>query len=232
MFPFNTIRSRWADVDGEATPAYAIQVRRYLEGLRLAGEPDHADEDADFRVPPDDRLHTDVYGFTPATVPRVTTVRTDALATFIYESNPIIVDTGRWRLKRSIPGSIVLRDSGTGGNYSDGIQNRLRQKMLELAGGDMARPVVAVGVNSERFDDPTSRRVSWHSAIPKYSGIGAGARRGRSLTCPRRRWFRGTGDTNPPQRPGPRLFSPARVWGRARHHWRGLAQRPASRPIS
>jgi hypothetical protein len=32
------------------------------------------------------------------------------------------------------------------------MQDRLRRKMMELASGDLNRPIVAVGWNSERFD--------------------------------------------------------------------------------
>jgi adenylate cyclase len=31
-------------------------------------------------------------------------------------------------------------------------QDRLRRKMAELTGGDLSKPIVAVGWNSERFD--------------------------------------------------------------------------------
>ena len=120
----------------------------------MAGERDHADEDADFGVPPKGTLRDDLYGFTPTTVPRVTTIRTDALLTFIRNANPIIIEAGRWKVKRSVPGAVILRGSGTGGYFSDVIQERLRHKIATLTGADFTRPIVAIGTNSERFDGP------------------------------------------------------------------------------
>jgi len=35
--------------------------------------------------------------------------------------------------------------------WADGAQDRLRHKITELTGGDLTRPIVAVGWNSERF---------------------------------------------------------------------------------
>jgi adenylate cyclase len=43
-------------------------------------------------------------------------------------------------------------DAGKGNSLSDTTQERLRRKMHELASGDLDRPIVAVGWNSERFD--------------------------------------------------------------------------------
>jgi hypothetical protein len=45
-----------------------------------------------------------------------------------------------------------LSHSGVGGSFTDAAQNRLRKKLRELTGGDLSRPIVAVGWNSERFD--------------------------------------------------------------------------------
>ena len=39
-----------------------------------------------------------------------------------------------------------------GGSLTDQAQDRLRSKMRELTAGDLNRPIVAVGWNSERFD--------------------------------------------------------------------------------
>ena len=39
-----------------------------------------------------------------------------------------------------------------GGRFTDAAQDRLRGKMRELTDGDLNRPIVAVGWNSERFD--------------------------------------------------------------------------------
>jgi 3-mercaptopyruvate sulfurtransferase SseA len=53
---------------------------------------------------------------------------------------------------RSIPGAVGLNDAGWGDSTSDEMQERLRRKMSALAGGDLNKPIVAMGWNSERFD--------------------------------------------------------------------------------
>ena len=45
------------------------QIRDYQAGLRLAGARDHADEDADFGVPADGSLHSEMAGQTPMEAP-------------------------------------------------------------------------------------------------------------------------------------------------------------------
>jgi adenylate cyclase len=43
-------------------------------------------------------------------------------------------------------------NAGHGGTTADEFQSRLRAKMQELTHGDLSRPIVAIGWNSERFD--------------------------------------------------------------------------------
>ena len=50
------------------------------------------------------------------------------------------------------PRSDRTRYSGVGGSFSDAVQDRLRRKLRELTNGNLDRPIVAVGWNSERFD--------------------------------------------------------------------------------
>ena len=38
-----------------------------------------------------------------------------------------------------------------GGSFADNAQHRLRRKLQELMRGDLCKPIVAVGWNSERF---------------------------------------------------------------------------------
>lgn len=101
-------------------------LRSYQDGMRLAGERDHADEDADFNMPADEILHSERAGPTPTTA------------------------TYSWG--RSIPEAVGLKYSGLGGSLADEAQDRLRRKMAELTAGDLSRPIIAVGCNSERFD--------------------------------------------------------------------------------
>ena len=122
----------------------------FQEGLRLAGERDHADEEADFGVPADDALHDDFAGLTPTTASGATTIRTADLARFLQDP------TGGHRhgfvfMGPSIPGAVGLKFR-FGGSLTDGEQDRLRSKLRELTAGDLDRPIVAVGFNSERFD--------------------------------------------------------------------------------
>ena len=150
VWPYSTLRAAWGG--GRPSPIYAAQIRRYVDGLRLAGLRDHAEEDADFGVPADGALHASFYGLTPIRAPGVTTIRTADLVRLIQERKPLVIDTGRYSLMTSLPDAVVLREAGTGGNISDPVQARLRRKMLELTKGDATTPIVAVGVDSERFD--------------------------------------------------------------------------------
>jgi adenylate cyclase len=146
---FTTVRS---DVVTNANEVAVAQNRHYMKGLRLAGLRDHADENADFGVVSDGKLHRDLEGYTPTTVPGATTIRTTGLVPFLGQFKPIVIGGVLHYLDRSIPGAIGLRRSGLGGDFSDFAQNRLRTKMLELTKGDMSAPIVAVGWSSERFD--------------------------------------------------------------------------------
>jgi adenylate cyclase len=52
---------------------------------------------------------------------------------------------------QSIPGALGLKFAGLGGSFSDAAQARLGRKMRDVTAGDLNRPIVAVGWNSERF---------------------------------------------------------------------------------
>jgi TolB-like protein/class 3 adenylate cyclase len=155
-FPYATIRmiAPAAAPNGPANSVYVGQVKRYQEGLRLAGLRDHAEEDADFHVPADNNLRVigESAGWTPTTVAGATTIYTAALKQLLAGRRPIVIDTLLNSWGRSIPGAIGLERAGLGGSTSDGLQDRLRKKMQELTKGDLATPIVAVGFNSERFD--------------------------------------------------------------------------------
>ena len=73
----------------------------------------------------------------------------------------------------SIPGAVGLKFAGLGGSFTDESQDRLRSKLHGLTGGDLSRPIVAVGWNSERFDGRNLalrlvalgyKRVYWYRA--------------------------------------------------------------------
>jgi adenylate cyclase len=131
------------------SPVAAAQVSRMREGVRLAGIRDHVDEDCDFGTISHDVLHSEYEGRTPTTAPGVHTIRTPDLAALIERRKPLVLDTVPWG--NSIPGAVGLWGAGIGGTVFDEFQDRLRFKMLELAGGNRDRPVVAVAWNAERF---------------------------------------------------------------------------------
>jgi adenylate cyclase len=103
-------------------------------------------------VASDDRLHEDLAGLTPTTVPGAATIRTAELERLLADRKPIVIDPLTYLWGRSLPGAAGLRDAGWGGSTSDTLQDRLRKKVQALAKGDFATPIVAVGWNSERFD--------------------------------------------------------------------------------
>ena len=110
------MRTRY--LEGPASPEHKVQYARYQEALRLVGYRDHAEPDADYGVPSDDRLHGDLVGLTPMTAPRVTTIRTTELETWQAERNPLVVDTMLYSWGYSIPGAVGLAGSGQGGELS------------------------------------------------------------------------------------------------------------------
>jgi TolB-like protein/class 3 adenylate cyclase len=130
-------------------PVAVAELSRMLDGMRLAGIRDHAEEDEDFGVPTDDVLHTDYAAPTPTTAPGARTIRTPELAELDGQRKPLVLDTIYWG--RSIPGAIGLRDAGIGGSTSDEYQGRLARKMRQLARDDRTMPIVALGFNSERY---------------------------------------------------------------------------------
>jgi adenylate cyclase len=82
----------------------------------------------------------------------VTTIRIADLARFLAEARPVVIDTVTNSWERSLPGAVGLRFAGLGGSFVDTAQDHLRAKMRQLTTGDLGRPIVAVGWNSERFD--------------------------------------------------------------------------------
>jgi len=150
LWPYDSIRSH--SPPDPSNTVQAAQIRAFQAALHLAGERDHADEDADFGVPADGALHSEFAGQTPTNAPGVRTIRTAELARFIAEDRPVVVDTVTYSWGRSIPGAVGLKFAGLGGSFTDTAQDHLRNKMRELTAGDLSRPIVAVGWNSERFD--------------------------------------------------------------------------------
>ena len=149
LWPYDTVRGRAPEI--LTSPVYVEQFRRYQDALRLAGERDHADEDADFGVPADDALHSEAAGRTPTSVPGATTIHTAELVRLLADARPVVINAVTDTQVSSIPGSVGLAFSGLGGSFTDEAQDHLRNKLHDLTIGDLTRPIVAVGWNSERF---------------------------------------------------------------------------------
>jgi adenylate cyclase len=152
IWPFDTVRSHWPETPSSSV--YVGQIERFQAALRLAGHRDHANEDADFGIKADNKLHQDkvLAGLTPTTAPGAKTIRTAELERLLAERRPIVIDPMMNSWGRSIPGAVGLNDAGWGDSTSDEMQERLRRKMSALTGGDLNKPIVAMGWNSERFD--------------------------------------------------------------------------------
>jgi len=148
--PYETVRTYrpCAPLNTVATEA----IGRDEDALRVAGERDHADEDADFSLPADAKLHNQFTGLTPTSAPGARTIRTADLVRFLAQAQPIVIDTVSYSWGRSVPGAVGLQNAGLGGSFTDAAQDRLSRKMQELTSGDLSKPIVAVGWNSERFD--------------------------------------------------------------------------------
>jgi adenylate cyclase len=166
LWPLDTVRTRY--VEGPASPAHRAQYARYQEALRLAGHRDHAEADADYGVPSDDRLRGDLVGLTPMAVPGATTIVTTELQTLLAERNPLVVDTMLYSWGHSIPGAIGLTGSGRGDELSGPMTERLGRKLREITGDDASAPIVAMGWNSERFD---GRNLALRMATLGYNQI-------------------------------------------------------------
>jgi adenylate cyclase len=148
LWPYGTVRGNFPEYP---STVYAKQMRHFQDGLRLAGERDHADEDADFGVPADGALHSEAAGHTPMSAPGTTTIQTPELVRLLADARPVVIDAVGCSCGASIPGAVGLEFAGLGGSFTDEAQDRLRSKMREPTGGDLDRPIVAVGWNSERF---------------------------------------------------------------------------------
>ena len=66
-----------------SNPTSLAQIDRMRDGLRLAGIRDHADEDADPGLAPDDALHSNYEAPTPISVPGARTIRTPELTDLV-----------------------------------------------------------------------------------------------------------------------------------------------------
>jgi adenylate cyclase len=147
VWPTMTVRGLYGGIT--ANPVFNAQIAQIKDGMRLAGVPDHADEDADFGVVSDDALHMTDEARTPTAAPGARTIRTADLTTFVEQHKPLVLDVNGWGI--SIPGAIALPGAGIGGTTSDPFQGRLGSKMQELTHGDRSTPLVTLAWNADRF---------------------------------------------------------------------------------
>ena len=113
-------------------------------------------------------LHNNLVGPTPNDVPGATIIRTADLPGLLKTAHPIVIDTMTNSWEQSIIGAIGLRFAGLGGSFTDPGQDRLRNKVHVLTDGDLNRPIVAVGLNSERFD---SRNLALRLVAMGYTHV-------------------------------------------------------------
>ena len=100
-------------------------------------------------------------------VHRKRSVPTD-LVPFLATTRPLVVDTVLYSWNRSISGAVGLQFAGLGGSFTDEAQDRLRGKMLKLAGGNPRRPIVTIGWNAEHFD---GRNLALRLASLGYTNV-------------------------------------------------------------
>ena len=95
----------------------------------MAGLRDHADEYADFGVPPDDALHPIIAGYTPTKATETVTTNTAELPGLLTARRPLVIDAMASWWGRSIPGAIGLKFVGLGGaSFSDPNSGAVAQK--------------------------------------------------------------------------------------------------------
>jgi rhodanese-related sulfurtransferase len=152
-WPFATVHSLWPFYEprGLPGPVYVEQIQRIFEGLRLAGLREYTGEAADFGVAPSQSLWLDPIGRTPISCPGTTTIQTAELVALLGERSPVLIDVALGSWGKSLPGAIGLQGIGHSSEFSPGVQDRFRRKIVELTNGSFTVPIVAFCVNSERL---------------------------------------------------------------------------------
>ena len=81
IWPHRTVRTHWPD--DPSNKVHAAQIARFQAAMQPDGHRDHADEGADFSVPPKRALRRNVAGPAPSTVPGANIIRTPDLAAML-----------------------------------------------------------------------------------------------------------------------------------------------------
>jgi rhodanese-related sulfurtransferase len=122
-----------------------------FEGLRLAGLREYAEEASDFGIAPSHSLWLDLVGIAPVACPGTTTIQTAELVAMLAERSPVLIDVALGSWGKSLPGAIGLQGTGYGSEFSEGVQDRFRRKIVEITNGNLTVPIVVFCVNSERL---------------------------------------------------------------------------------
>jgi hypothetical protein len=69
----------------------------------------------------------------------------------LAERSPVLIDVALSSWGKSLPGAIGLQGTGYGSEFSEGVQDRFKRKIVELTNGNLTVPIVAFCVNSERL---------------------------------------------------------------------------------
>ena len=150
LAPHDTVRSHYPEV---LEPTYMAQIEDFREGLRAAGLRDHAEEDADFGVEPDNELRLDLRGLTPTKAPGAQDYPNSGpayLACAMRTESSWIQPLIRRGHRSPVPSDWKSRVEAEA--FSDTTQDRLRRKMAQLTNDNSLTPIVVVGWNSEHFD--------------------------------------------------------------------------------
>lgn len=147
LWPYLTVRSFLGG--SVVNETFAEQIERVRKGVGLAGLRDYVDENEDFGIVPDSRLRTELFGKTPLTAPGAAVIRTPELAAQLHDGRPLVIDASPGN--QTLQGAISVYEAGFGGTFEDSVQERLRDLMGTLTGGDLSRPIVTLGQNAERW---------------------------------------------------------------------------------
>ena len=78
-------------------------------------------------------------------------IRTAELVAMRPERSPVLIDVALGSWGKSLPRAIGLQGTGYGSEFSQGVQDRFKRKIVELMNSNFTVPIVAFCANSERL---------------------------------------------------------------------------------
>jgi PQQ-dependent catabolism-associated CXXCW motif protein len=134
-----------------------------------------AEEDRDWGIAPTSHLRQQPYHApTPREIPGAQVVSTGQLLAMLTSADPpVIVDVLSGEGHLTLAGAKWLPGAGHGSNFLDPVQAILTQLLVQLTGGDKARPVVFFCANSEcwlSYNAALRATVAGYSKIYWYRG--------------------------------------------------------------